>query len=111
MPELSVEDWKEFIKARLLQEAGKDGEAFPVFDKLAKAYPRNPHAQTARAFALLRMDQKDDATSARLDAAYSKAAAALSGSSDRPEAWTRELNSLLEMLPGGIRAESAASAW
>lgn len=110
MPELTVNDWKDFISARLLQEEGKDKDALPVFEKLAKAYPTNPHVQTARAFALQRASQGDDAVAARLNAAYSKAAAALSGDADSPEAWVKELQALKDALPGGIRAESLV-AW
>ena len=113
MSDLTLEHWKEFLHARLLQEAGKDAEALPVFDRLAEIYPDNAHIQASRGFAYQRLDQSAKAASARLASAYSKASAALIGGADQPEAWTAELNRLLAQTDGtALRAEGVLNqAW
>lgn len=98
MANLTSDQWKTFLNARLLQEQGKDAEALDVFDKLLSANPTNPHLQASKAFALERLDRKGDAAAARIAAAYSKAAVSLSGDADRPESWTSELNNLLNEI-------------
>lgn len=100
MPDLTVDQWKSFLGARLLQEQGKDSEALEAFDRLLAANPGNPHLAASRAFAFDRLNRKSDAIGARLQLAYSKAAAALSGEADKPEAWTAELNNLLNEIQG-----------
>lgn len=98
MPDLTTDQWKAFLNARLLQEQGKDAEALDGFERLLAANPTNAHLQASKAFALDRLNRKGDAIAARVSAAYSKAAAQLSGDADKPEAWTTELGSLLNEI-------------
>ena len=95
MSDLTTDQWKTFLNARLLQEQGKDAEALDSFERLLAANPTNAHLQASKAFALDRLNRKGDAAAARIASAYSKAAAQLSGEADKPEAWSAELGSLL----------------
>lgn len=114
MPDLTIDQWKAFLSARLLQEQGKDSEALETFDRLLAASPGNAHLQASRAFALDRLNRKSDAVGARIAVAYSKAAAALSGDADKPDAWTSELSNLLNEVQGlekGRGLSAAMAAW
>jgi Flp pilus assembly protein TadD len=114
MTDLTTDQWKSFLNARILQEQGKDAEALDIFDKLLAANPANPHLRSSKAFALERLNRRTDAVAARIASAYSKAAAALSGDADRPENWTAELNNLLNEVQGvekGRAISAALVAW
>lgn len=114
MADLSVDQWKAFLNARLTQEAGDDQKALEILDKLAVVHPNNPHIQSARAFALVRLNRSDEAKVARISAAYAKTAATLVGDADKPEAWTSELKSLLGELESTEKSAlfaSQAVAW
>lgn len=114
MPDLTTDQWKSFLNARILQEQGKDAEALEMFDKLLAANPSSTHLQSSRAFALERLNRRGDAASARIAAAYSKTAASLSGEADKPEAWTSELTNLLnevQQLEKGRSISAALVAW
>lgn len=114
MSDLTLDQWRTFLNGRILQEQGKDGEALELFDRLLASHPKDPHLQASRAFALERLNRKGDAASARIAAAYSKAAAGLIGDADKPEAWTAELNSLLsevQQVEKGRSISSLMVAW
>ncbi len=114
MSDLTIDQWKTFLNARVSQEQGRDAEALEMFDRLLAANPNNPHVQASRAFALERLNRKGDALAARIGAAYAKAAAALSGEADRPETWTSELSSLLnevQQVEKGRSISAAMVAW
>ncbi len=100
MSDLSLDEWKVFLKARLQQEAGRDAEALATFNQLSEVKADNAHVQASRAFALSRLNNGPASSALRIGAAYSKAAASLVGDADTPEAWTAELNSLLSELDG-----------
>jgi len=114
MPDLSPDQWKTFLNARLLQEQGKDADALEAFDKLLSANPTSAHLQSSRAYALERLNRRGEAASARIAAAYSKTAAALIGDADKPDAWTAELNTLLnevQQLEKGRSISTVMIAW
>ncbi len=114
MADLTTDQWKSFLNARLLQEQGKDAEALEVFEKLLAANPASAHLQSSKAFALDRLNRKSDAAAARIGAAYSKAAAALSGNADKPDSWTAELTNLLnevQQVEKGRSISAAMVAW
>jgi hypothetical protein len=95
MSQLSVQDWKTFLKARITQEQGKDQDALKVFEQLLKSNPNNPHLISSRAFALQRLGREDEAAASRLEAKYAVLGTSLSGAADDPEVWTTQLKSLL----------------
>lgn len=114
MADLSVDQWKTFLHARLLQESGKDAEALEVFDRLLTLHPTNPHLQSSRAFALERLNRGSEAVPARVAAAYAKAASSLVGNADKPEDWTAELKNLIsevELTERGRPLTAALVAW
>jgi hypothetical protein len=112
--DLSLDQWKTFLRARLAQESGKDAEALEVFERLVAANPGNAHLQSSRAFALERLNRGQDAAGARIGAAYARAAASLTGSADKPENWTAELNALInevDVATQGRGVSASLVAW
>src|SRR4051812_39315070 len=61
MDQLSLDDWKHFLKARVVQEQGKDADALAVFDELLARHPNNSHLNASRAFALQRLGRTHEA--------------------------------------------------
>ena len=96
--QLSVSEWKVFLKARIAQEQGKDQEALAVFDELLAAHPDNAHLVSSRAFALQRLGREEEAQASRIAAKYAALSKSLSGTADDPKAWTQSLNDLVEKI-------------
>jgi Flp pilus assembly protein TadD len=114
MNQLTVEEWKVFLKARMAQEAGNDQEALTAFDQLLEARPDNPHLMSSRAFALQRLGRKDEAAANHIAAKYAVMSQSLTAAADKPEAWTSGLKSLLanvEKLDSGAALSAVMVAW
>ena len=114
MSDMSLDDWKIFLEARLAQEGGNDADTLSTFEALAEKYPNNPHVQSSRAFALERMGEEAQAAPFRIAARYSNAARSLVGSSDTPELWSDEIKELLDSLDGiskGKAVPGTFKAW
>lgn len=113
MSQMTVNDWKLFLKARIAQEQGQDKKALTVFEDLLEKYPRHPHLLASRSFALSRSGRDKEATASVIAAKYAELGRALVGEADQPEAWSRELEGLVEQLDserGNVLA-SALVAW
>jgi len=95
MDQLSLPEWKRFLKARIAQEQGKDQEALKTFEDLLAAHPNNAHLISSRAFALQRVGRDDEAAANRIEAKYATLGKSLVGEADDPEVWTAKLKSLL----------------
>jgi len=95
MSELSMQDWKVFLKARIEQEQGKDDQALEIFDSLLAKYPGDPHVAASRAFALQRLGRTDDAAAAYVAAKYAALGRTLVGGQDKPDLWSSQLSSVL----------------
>ena len=95
MSELSLADWRRFLKARIQQEQGKDAEALKTFDELLASNPNNPHLISSRAFALQRLGRDDEAAAHRIEAKYAVLGNSLVGDADDPEVWAAQLKALL----------------
>lgn len=98
MDELSIQEWRVFLKARIEQEQGRDEQALHVFDSLLQKHPRNPHLAASRAFALARLGRDTEATAATVAVRYAALGRALVGDQDKPEVWTSELHALLSEM-------------
>lgn len=98
MSEMSIQDWKSFLKARIEQEQGKDHQALRTFESLLEKYPGNAHLASSRAFALQRLGRTDDAAAASVAAKYAALGRSLVGELDKPEAWTSQLSSVVNEL-------------
>lgn len=106
MSDMTMEDWKEFLKARLEQESGKnESEVNDVFERLAQSYPDNPHVQASLAFALERQGKTEESITQRVGAKYSSLARSLSGNNDSPELWSKELQELLDGLKSASKGK------
>ncbi len=113
MSELTVQEWKTFLKARIVQEKGKDAEALPVFDRLLAQHPNDPHLQSSRAFALQRLGRAEEAVASRIAARYSVLGNSLTGPADEPDVWITNLKDVLDDADefeqaGGIAASLVA---
>ena len=95
MNELSIQDWKVFLKARIEQEQGKDEQALLVFDSLLQKYPGNPHLAASRTFALDRLGRSTEAAAATVAAKYAALGRKLVGDQDKPGVWANELHTIL----------------
>ena len=95
MATLSTSDWRTFLKARILQEEGKDAEALTVFDQLLATYPDDAHLNSSCAFALERLGRSGEAVAGRIAVKYTELGKRLSGPADKPADWTNELSSLV----------------
>jgi hypothetical protein len=96
--QLTVDEWRTFLKARIKQEQGHDADALPVFESLLVFHPRNPHLLASRTFALARLKQGENAAASVIEAEYSQAGQTLVGANDKPDQWEAKLNSLLTQL-------------
>lgn len=95
MNDLSIQDWKVFLKARIEQEQGKDDHALRVFDSLLAKYPGNAHLAASRSYALQRLNRTGEAAAAQIAAKYAALGRTLLGEHDRPELWVAELQTTL----------------
>jgi predicted Zn-dependent protease len=95
MSELTIQDWKVFLRARIEQEQGKDQQALQVFEALLQKYPGNSHLAASRAIGLQRLGRTDDAAAASIAAKYAALGRTLTGEQDKPEVWSAQLNSVL----------------
>lgn len=114
----NLNEWLEFIEARVLQEkavqsndkASKidDRKALSILNKLCTENPNNSHFLKARAWSLSILDREEDAVSSIVEALYSEMANRLSGKNDVAKNWINEL----EILKSKIAAisESKVSA-
>ena len=109
MANLSVQDWKTFLDARLTQEKGDDAKALQVFDELLAVYPDNRHLQSSRAFALERLGRGEEAIASRIAVKYAEIGRTLIGPADKPDAWTQQITSLLDDVEEA-KANNALSA-
>lgn len=112
--ELSANEWKAFLTARIQQEKGDDEGALEAFGELLGKHPRNEHLLTSRAYALSRLGRADAARIALIDAKYTAAGKDLVGDRDEPDAWVSRLSGLLEALeasPNRALAAASAVAW
>ncbi|WP_091993610.1 tetratricopeptide repeat protein [Paraburkholderia lycopersici] len=110
MSELSMQDWKVFLKARIEQEQGKDEEALHVFDDLLAKYPGDPHLSASRAFALQRLGRTDEAAAAHVAAKYAALGRTLVGNQDKPDLWTSQLSSVLTDVDNFEKSGKLAAA-
>jgi hypothetical protein len=114
MNDLSIQDWKVFLKARIEQEQGKDDQALRVFDSLLTKYPANQHLAASRSYALQRLNRGGEAAAALIAAKYAALGRMLVGDQDRPELWTSQLHSTLadvDEFERSGRLAAAVVAW
>jgi hypothetical protein len=113
--DLSIDDWRTFLQARITQEQGRDAEALPIFERLLAAHPKNPHLLASRTYALARLNRGGEAALSKIDTDYTEAGRTLVGTNDKPEAWISRLSSLLSELDQsqtrGFVAAGAMVAW
>ncbi len=95
MSEMTVQDWKVFLRARIEQEQGKDQEALLTFEALHQKYPGDAHLAASRAFSLQRLGRTDEAAAASIAAKYAVLGRTLVGDRDESEEWTNQLNAVL----------------
>ncbi|MBI2938365.1 MAG: hypothetical protein HYY22_09170 [Thaumarchaeota archaeon] len=117
MPNLN--EWSEFIEARILQEkavqstekASKTDEqkALAILDKLCTTNPSNPHFLKARAWSLSTLDREEDAVSSIIEAQYSEMASRLSGKNDVAKNWITELETLKSKITAVGESKVSAS--
>jgi hypothetical protein len=111
---LSVEEWRKFLNARIVQEQGNDAKALEVFDSLLEAHPRNAHLLASRTFALQRLESTSDALASSVASKYAALGSTLVGDRDDPEKWATELSKLIDELdtaePSAM-VEGALVAW
>ena len=105
--ELTLNEWKTFLSARIEQEQGRDERSLGVFEELLRAHPDDPHLQSSKAFALERLGRGKEGAGYRIAVKYSQLASALSGSNDKPESWNSGLSSIINEvdqadLRGGV---------
>lgn len=110
MNTLSLTEWKTFLNARALQEKGDDQKALEIFEELLLVKPANPHLQSSRAFALERLGRGTEAIADRIALKYAELGRELTGDSDKPEAWTSALSSLLGEVENAEAKGVVASA-
>ena len=114
MSQLSVNDWKLFLEARIEQEQGKDASALARFESLLDRYPDNPHLLASRTFALQRLGRADEAVASQIAAKYAELGRTLVGERDRPEVWTSQLHATVSELDEFQKSGKVASvlmAW
>ncbi len=95
MSEMTVQDWKVFLRARIAQEQGNDQQALLAFETLNQKYPGDAHLAASRAFALQRLGRNDEAAAASIAAKYAVLGRTLVGEQDKSEEWTNQLNVVL----------------
>lgn len=118
MPKLN--DWSEFINARILQEKGvlaggkeANKQALSTLERLCAAYPQNSSFLRARAWSLSVLEQEEDAASSVIEAAYARLAHRLSGENDIAQDWIKELEKLKTTI-GNLehtKIVTSAMAW
>ena len=96
--EMTTDEWKTFLQARITQEQGRDSEALPIFERLLDAHPRNAHLLASRTFALARLNRASEAATAKISADYADAGRALVGANDKPDVWIGKLTSMLSEM-------------
>lgn len=102
MPHLN--DWSEFIEARILQEKSvmgsekADEQALAILDKLCAAYPKQSAFLKARAWSLSVLNREDDAASSLIEATYADLSKRLSGKGDVAKEWVVELEKLKNVI-------------
>lgn len=110
MSNLSLSDWRTFLKARIDQEEGNDEQALKVFERLLALNPNNQHVVSSRAFALERLGRADEAIADRIAVKYADIGKTLIGPADKPDVWTRQLSGLLDDADSTERNNMVASA-
>jgi len=110
MHDLSIQDWKVFLKARIEQEQGKDDHALRTFDSLLAKYPGNQHLAASRSYALQRLHRSGEAAAAQIAAKYAALGRTLVGENDHPEVWTNHLNAALQEVDEFERSGQLAAA-
>lgn len=95
MSELSLNEWKAFLTARIAQEQGDDEKALKTFEELLRIHPDNVHLQSSVSFALERLGRGKEAAGTRIAAKYAQLASSLSGGNDQPDAWNAALSSVV----------------
>lgn len=112
--EMTADEWKTFLQARISQEQGRDAEALPIFERLLAAHPRNVHLLASRTFALARLNRGSEAATAKISAEYSDLGSTLVGPNDKPDAWIAKLTSMVsemeQVQTRGFAAQTMA-AW
>lgn len=114
MSQLSLADWKLFLKARIDQEQGNDNDALNIFDKLLQKYPDDPHLLASRTFALSRLDREEEARASHVATKYAMLGRTLIGEQDIPERWAGELKNVLgdiEELERGGKISASLVMW
>lgn len=98
MPNLN--DWTEFIEARLFQERSvmgaekADAQALAILDRLCAAYPQQSAFLKARAWSLSILNREEDAASSLIESIYAELSQRLSGKQDIAKEWVAELEKL-----------------
>lgn len=110
MNQLSIQDWKTFLRARIDQERGRDEQALGIFETLLRTYPDNPHLQASRSFALTRLRREPEAAASQIAAKYANLGRTLVGDKDNPEVWNNKLNMLLSDIEGFEKSGAMAAA-
>jgi hypothetical protein len=96
----SLNDWTEFIEARLLQEKSvigaekADAQALASLDRLCAAFPHQSAFLKARAWSLSILNREEDAASSLIESIYADLSQRLSGKSDIAKDWVAELEKL-----------------
>lgn len=121
MPNLN--EWSEFIEARILQEKAvlstekaneiNDQKALAILDKLCVANPDNPHFLRSRAWSLSVLNQEEEAVSSIIEASYSIMANRDSGENDVAKDWINDLEVLKSKIADVSESRIAKSivAW
>ncbi|MDH6291951.1 hypothetical protein [Rhodococcus opacus] len=110
MAEMSLEDWRTFLEARIEQERGNDEQALAVFDQLSETYPNDSHLSASRAYALQRLGRTQEAASSRLAARYASLGQALVGPNDKPDLWISALQDVLNEVDQPVQAAGLPSS-
>jgi predicted Zn-dependent protease len=111
---MNLNEWGEFLQARITQEKGNDAEALDVFEALLAKHPTNPHLQASRAHTLRRLGREQEAVAAVIAARYASLAQTLVGEADNPEAWVATMVDLANDAERAAKGEpfaTAAMAW
>lgn len=104
----NLDEWSEFIEARILQEKavqdaektdqkasqGANQRALEILDKLSAKYPDNQHILKAKAWSLSVLDREEDAASSLIESLYVNMRHRLSGDNDVAKNWINELEAL-----------------
>lgn len=102
MPHLN--DWSEFIDARIYQEKSAmgaekaDAQALKILDRLCAAYPQHSAFLKARAWSLSILSREEDAASSLVEAMYAELSQRLSGKNDIAKDWVTELEKLKAVI-------------